>query len=191
MIVETIVSWIYSSANYYRAEIVEFLPKGKVKVMLLDVGEYREIPCNELMCMPPINTVRKFSHSKRIPTQKLWEAYNTPHDHPALVYRIELDIENRDEEKCLQWLQAHNNEMVYVMFTSIGHDPAQGDVQSICGKIFDRNKTGIPISEDEALGLGIIKCIKMLLSVPQSILYYKIYGRSLLVYTKTCLPFSR
>ena len=74
----------------------------------------------------------------------MWEAFNTPHDHPALVYRIELDIENRDEEICLEWLQAHNDEMVYVMFTNIDHDPARGDVQSICGKIFDKYKNPIP-----------------------------------------------
>ena len=109
VIVETVVSWIYSRPNYYRAEIVEFLPKGKAKVILADVGEYREIPCNELMCMPPINTIRKYTYSKKcdnIYVKKMWEAYDTPHDHAALVYRIELDIENRDEEKCLDWLQA-------------------------------------------------------------------------------------
>ena len=63
VIVETVVSWIYSHANYYRAEIVEFLPKGKTKVMLLDVGEYREVSSNELKCMPPHNSLRKFIQS--------------------------------------------------------------------------------------------------------------------------------
>ena len=63
VIVESVVSWIYSGPNYYRAEIVEFLPKGKAKVILVDVGEYREISCNELMCMPPNNTIRKFANS--------------------------------------------------------------------------------------------------------------------------------
>ena len=106
VIVETVVSWIYSGPNYYRAEIVEFLPKGKAKVILADVGEYREIPCNELMCMPPNNTIRKYTHYKKTYAQKIREAYDTHHDHAALVYRIELDIENRDEEKCLDWLQA-------------------------------------------------------------------------------------
>ena len=151
VIVETIVSWIYCGANYYRAEIVEFLPKGKVKVILVDIGEYREMPCNELMCMPSNNTIKKFTHTKKLPVQKMWEAYNTPHDHPALVYRIELDIEYRDEEKCLEWLEAHHNEKVHVMFTSIGHEPSHGDIQNICGKIFDKFKSPIPISEDEAL----------------------------------------
>ena len=63
VIVETVVSWIYSYANYYRAEIVEFLPKGKTKVILLDVGEYREVSSNELKCMPPHNSLRKFIQS--------------------------------------------------------------------------------------------------------------------------------
>ena len=60
VIVETVVSWLYSHANYYRAEIVEFLPVGKTKVMLIDVGEYREISSAELKCMAPHNSLRKF-----------------------------------------------------------------------------------------------------------------------------------
>ena len=80
----------------------------------------------------------------------MWEAYNMPHEHVALVYRIELDIENRDEEKCLNWLQANHNENVHVMFTVIGQDPAHGDIQRICGKIFDKFKNPIQITEDQA-----------------------------------------
>ena len=152
VIVETIVSWIWASANYYRAEIVEFSPKGKAKVMLVDVGEYREIPCDQLMCFPATGSMKKLTY-RHDPQKKkqIWEAYNMPHEEPGLVYRIELDTENRDEEKCLNWLQAHHNENVYVMFTHIDQTPAFGDVQNIRGKIFDKSKCQIPISEDEAL----------------------------------------
>ena len=84
--------------------------------------------------------------------KKIWEAYDTVHDNAALVYRIELDIENRDEEQCLNWLQEHHNGYVYVMFTIISSQvPAHGDVQRICGKISDKFKNPIPMSEGQAL----------------------------------------
>ena len=108
MIVETIVSWIYSGANYYRAEIVEFLPKGKVKVMLLDVGEYRAIACNEILCIPPFNTVRNRVNDPKCKINgDLKEAYDTVALKFALVYRMELNLEGRDLQKSHNWLVSH------------------------------------------------------------------------------------
>ena len=47
--------------------------------------------------------------------------------------------------------QANHHENVHVMFTVISQVPAHGDIQRICGKIFDKLKIPIPITEDQAL----------------------------------------
>ena len=151
MIVETIVPWIYSGPNYYRAEIVEFLPKGKAKVMLLDVGEYRDIACHELYVIPSFNTIRKCMNDPNWKSgDDLKKVYNVVALESALVYRIELNLEGRCFQKSHDWLKSHLDNRVSVIFDFVGNEPSLGDWQLIRGKIFDSSKNPIPITEHEA-----------------------------------------
>jgi len=153
MIVETIVPWIYSGPNYYRAEIVEFLPKGKATVILLDVGEYRDIACHELYVIPSFNSVRTRTNDpnwKSPNGDDLKKAYNVVALESALVYRIELNLEGRCFQKSHDWLKSHLDNRVSVIFDFVGNKPNLGDWQVIRGKIFDSSKNPIPITEYEA-----------------------------------------
>ena len=151
MIVETIVPWIYSGPNYYRAEIVKFLPKGKATVILLDVGEYRDIACHELYAIPPFNTIRlRANHASCKSGDDLKKAFNVVALESALVYRIELNLEGRCLQKSHEWLKSHLDNWVSVIFDFVGNEPTKGDWQVIRGKIFDSSKNPIPITEYEA-----------------------------------------
>ena len=143
MIVETIVPWIYSSPNYYRAEFVEFLPKGKAKVMLLDVGEYRDIACHELYAIPTLNRIQKLAND----SNGLKKAYDVVAFASALVYRIELNLEG---QKSHDWLKSHLNNRVSINFDFVGGKPNLGDWQAIRGRIFYSSRNQIPVTEYKA-----------------------------------------